>query len=134
MELNRLESRVASSRRILALAKRREDVGHRLKLFESGDEERRNSGVGVQLQVRPKRLQCCVPFVSLFVFSQSFLFLNMRQFDSVAIIYLDASSFAGRAAAKNSSEGVAPHHRRAAHVARAGLHPHALAPIDARLF
>ncbi len=47
----RLEARVAASRRILALAKRREDVGHRLKLFESGDEERRNSGAGVQLQV-----------------------------------------------------------------------------------
>jgi hypothetical protein len=34
----------------MALAKRREDVGHRLKLFESGDEERRSSGAGVQLQ------------------------------------------------------------------------------------
>ncbi len=49
--VDRLEARVAASRRILALAKRREDVGHRLKLFESGDEERRNSGAGVQLQV-----------------------------------------------------------------------------------
>jgi hypothetical protein len=48
----RLEARVAASRRILALAKRRDDVGHRLKLFESGDEERRSSGAGVQLQVR----------------------------------------------------------------------------------
>jgi len=42
---------VAASRRILALAKRRDDVGHRLRLFESGDEERRSSGAGVQLQV-----------------------------------------------------------------------------------
>ena len=57
----RLEARVASSRRILALAKRREDVGHRLRLFESGDEERRNSGAGVQLQV------CLVQYLSFLV-------------------------------------------------------------------
>jgi hypothetical protein len=67
----RLEARVAASRRILALAKRREDVGHRLKLFESGDEERRNSGAGVQLQV-------CL-FQLIFTFECDFLvpcFLN----------------------------------------------------------
>jgi hypothetical protein len=40
----------------VALAKRREDVGHRLKLFESGDEERRSSGAGVQLQVGTARI------------------------------------------------------------------------------
>ena len=61
----RLEARVASSRRILALAKRREDVGHRLRLFESGDEERRNSGAGVQLQV----CLCSISFFS-FIFCE----------------------------------------------------------------
>ena len=108
---DRLETRVASSRRILALAKRREDVGHRLKLFESGDEERRNSGAGVQLQVRAFH-------IGLF----RFYFGAMRLDVSRCTLSLTRllSLFAGRAIAPHAAAGAAAHHGRIARDADAG--------------
>lgn len=108
---DRLETRVAASRRILALAKRREDVGHRLKLFESGDEERRNSGAGVQLQVRASH-------IGLF----RFYFGAMRLDVSRCTLSLTRllSLFAGRAIAPHIAAGAAAHHGRIARDADAG--------------
>ena len=106
----RLEARVAASRRILALAKRRDDVGHRLKLFESGDEERRSSGAGVQLQVR-----AAIHNVN------GFFRIESRATRGHSIPHAPLPSAAGRAAAPYAAEGTPPHHRRVASVAGAGV-------------